>query len=343
MFNVLAQWMGNLIDAGTTEELSYHSGEDSLGMFYNLFNVLLISFIVYTAAFVVWRHKLFSLLPYVKIYFRYYLAVMLLIYGFDKIYKYQFYYPEPNILYSDFKDVPQDLRYWSVMGTSYSYTLFAGLMEVVPGVLLLWRRTSLLGAALAFLVLGNVFMTNVGFDITIKTFSFFLLSMSLMLLLPYLKHLWLMFTGGKGEFSKEDQPIIYKKQYYIFIKVVALLIISYESQYKLIASGSFNDDNAARPELHGAYKVIEGGDLNWEMIFFHRQGYFIVADSEGHFYDFILNVDKPKSILQLTTYDKEKLILKYEINQDTLSIIDQSSGFSVKALKVYTYNPLQLN
>ncbi len=342
-FNSRVEWIGKLLNIKNDSDLMYHSGEDSIGMMINTINIVVFSVLLYVAIFIYWKQKLFILLPYVKIYLRYYLALMLLIYGFDKVYKYQFYYPEPNILYTDFKDIPQDLRYWSVMGTSYVYSLFAGLIEVIPGVLLLWRRTYLIGATVACFVFLNVFMSNLGFDITMKIFSFFLLLMSVVLLLPKLKYLWKVFSGRKTEFPEDDSPVLYSKSYYKFLKVVVLLVFCYESQYKLIASGSINDDYSERPNLHGAYQVLNDAQNNWNMIYFHRQGYFIVEDNEGLFYDFKLNVDREAHVLQLTTYEYDKKILEYELNQDTLIIEDSVNGFHVKAIKVYTYNPYELN
>jgi hypothetical protein len=260
-----------------------------------------------------------------------------LIYGFDKVYKYQFYYPEPNILFTDFKDIPQDLRYWSTMGTSYAYSLFAGIIEVVPAVLLLWRRTYLLGAMIAFFVFVNVFMTNIGFDITIKIFSCFLLMMSAILLLPHLSGFYSFFTSGQGKIQPEKKLMVYGRQYYIFLKIVVVLVFCYESQYKLISSGIINDDNAKRPELHGAYQVVAANNDAWVMVYFHRQGYFIVEDSKGDFYDYKLNVEKKAHLIQLTTYEMEKLSLNYEVRSDTLIIQDLESGFEVKAVKVYSY------
>jgi hypothetical protein len=167
--------------------------------------------------------------------------------------------------------------------------------------------------------------------------------MSFILLLPNLKHLWLSFTNRKSQLNEDVAPLIYKKQYYIFLKIVVLLVFGYESQYKLITSGSFNDDNAPRPELHGAYQVLDGSKGNWQMIYFHRQGYFIVEDDAGTFYDFKLNVNGNDHLLELTTYDLEKQVLQYQLQHDTLTIQDDNTGFIVMAVKVYSYNHLQLN
>jgi hypothetical protein len=67
------------------------------------------------------------------------------------------------------------------------YTFFAGVMEVVPAVLLIFRRTMTLGAILAVAVMGNVFMLNMCYDVPVKQYSFHLLIMGVVLLLPELK------------------------------------------------------------------------------------------------------------------------------------------------------------
>ncbi len=339
LFNELTVLVGGVFFNQPADSLQYHSGEDSIGMLINTVTLLFVSGLIYGLLSFRFKQRLFEISPYVVIFFRYYLAIMLLIYGFDKIYKFQFYYPEPNILYTKFKDLPMDLRYWSTMGTSYSYSLFAGLIEVIPAILLLWRRTYLIGALIVFMVLANVFMTNIGFDITIKLYSFFLLSMCFILLLPNLKNIWMSLTQRKTENSESPNLQLYKKQYYIFLKVFVLIVFFFESQYKLIVTGSFNDDKEERPLLHGAYQVF--GDMQtgveWERIYFHRQGYFIVEDTDGQFYDYKMKIDTLNHQLNLTTYEKETISFDYIKNVDTLIIYDEELGFKIKAMQVYKY------
>ncbi|MEY3198941.1 MAG: hypothetical protein RJA13_899 [Bacteroidota bacterium] len=65
----------------------------------------------------------------------YYLAWILLKYGFDKVFKCQFYLPEPNILFTRVGDLDKDILFWSTMGSSHSYSIFMGLLEIIPGIL----------------------------------------------------------------------------------------------------------------------------------------------------------------------------------------------------------------
>lgn len=73
---------------------------------------------------------------------------------------------------------------WAFMGSSRAYTIFAGLGEVVGGVLIVFRRTALLGALVIFGVMLNVMMLNYCYDVPVKLYSTHLVVMSLMVLMP---------------------------------------------------------------------------------------------------------------------------------------------------------------
>jgi hypothetical protein len=70
------------------------------------------------------------------------------------------------------------------MGYSLPYTVFAGLLETIGGVLLLWRRTATLGALLVTAVMANVVMLNLCYDIPVKLFATQLLVMAAVIALP---------------------------------------------------------------------------------------------------------------------------------------------------------------
>lgn len=73
---------------------------------------------------------------------------------------------------------------WAFMGASRPYTIFAGLGEIAAALLLIWRRTALLGALVAFGIMVNVMMLNYCYDVPVKIYSTHLALMSLLILLP---------------------------------------------------------------------------------------------------------------------------------------------------------------
>ena len=73
---------------------------------------------------------------------------------------------------------------WTFMGFSPAYTAFCGLAEVLGGVLLLWRRTTTLGALVLTTVMIHIVMLNFCYDVGVKLFSMHLLAMAVLLWLP---------------------------------------------------------------------------------------------------------------------------------------------------------------
>ena len=73
---------------------------------------------------------------------------------------------------------------WTFMAASPAYTFFAGLGEVIGGLLLVFRRTTTLGGLVVSGVMLNVVMMNFCYDVPVKQFSIHLLMMAVFLLLP---------------------------------------------------------------------------------------------------------------------------------------------------------------
>lgn len=324
--------------------------EDGPLVIFHVLNVLLLSLVV--GLIVYWKLKDQKEL---KIYFtafvRHYLALILLVYGFNKVFKYQFYYPEPNILYSKVMDLPIDMLYWTTMGKSYFYSLFGGLIEVVPALLLLFRKTYVLGALLAFLVLLNVVAINIGFDITVKAFSIFLLLLSLYLLFPYLKTIYQFFLGQRDSRLAVPIPNYRNSKYYFFSKVSVIVLIFLESTILYLKVGYVNDDMIPRPYLHGGYEVkhfIIGqdtisnnweNDFRWKRLFVHRQGYCILQTMDEKMQDFKLEIDSANHVYQLIDYDKKVYQFKFEKSKKRFILIGtiQDQPLRIEMEQVYKY------
>jgi hypothetical protein len=73
---------------------------------------------------------------------------------------------------------------WTFMGFSAGYNLFTGAGEMLGGILLASRRTTLLGALVSFAVMAHVAVLNLCYDVPVKLLSLHLVAMSLFLLLP---------------------------------------------------------------------------------------------------------------------------------------------------------------
>lgn len=112
---------------------------------------------------------------------RFSLAAIAFSYGFIKILAMQMTFPNMSQLATPLGDyLPMRLS-WMFIGYSTPYQVFSGVAELLVALLLIWRRTALLGALLAVGVFANVAVLNLSYDIPVKIFSINLLIASLFL------------------------------------------------------------------------------------------------------------------------------------------------------------------
>lgn len=117
----------------------------------------------------------------VHTYVRYLLAVTMLAYGFHKVWPLQFGALDDERLFGTYGGSSPMHLLWTFMAASPAYTIFGGASEVLGGALLLFRRTTLLGALVSAAVLTNVVMLNLCYDVPVKLYSTHLLVLALFL------------------------------------------------------------------------------------------------------------------------------------------------------------------
>lgn len=266
------------------------------------------SVVVYWGSFSLFFDK--RIVPWCMVVFRYYLALLLLKYGVDKLFKAQFYLPEPNLLFAPMGKLDKDILFWSTMGVSRAYSLFMGMMEVIPAILLLFRRTTLLGSVLAAGVLLHVVAINFSFDISVKVYSFFLLLLSLAVLSPYLKGLLVLFFGKGVVLSEGNGSRLNRKGW---VKAFVVVLVLGESVGPYIVRKNFNDDAAPRPFLHGAYS-LDNNRLKYKNVFIHRDGYLIFQTMDDKFIDVKVSINPLNNEMRLTNYDLQTVVWRYRFD-----------------------------
>ncbi len=255
----------------------------------------------------------------------YYLGWVLLKYGLDKLFKCQFYLPEPNILYSRVGDLDKDILFWSTMGSSYSYNIFMGISEIIPGIFLFFGKTRKLGLLLALGVLLNVVAINFSFDISVKLFSGFLLFIAFYLIGPFAVNLW-RFLSNQKLVSTQSSIDTFTKSTKTFHwgNLVVVSIILIESMFVYVKNQNFNDDKFDRSLFHGAYEVnqlIQGEDTligeknSLKNIFYHRDSYLIFQFKNEEMVDYKMEIDPIKKTLTLFDDEQNKKIYSIEYNQ----------------------------
>ncbi|MDQ6758242.1 MAG: DoxX family protein, partial [Acidobacteriota bacterium] len=97
-----------------------------------------------------------TLYAWLRLLVRFTLAFTLLDYGFAKIFPLQFGPPMLGRLTQSYGESSPMGLLWTFMGASAAYTKFTGLAEAGAGFLLLFRRTTVLGALASAAVMLNV-------------------------------------------------------------------------------------------------------------------------------------------------------------------------------------------
>jgi hypothetical protein len=255
-----------------------------------------------------------------------FLALILFKYGLDKLFKQQFYLPEPNLLFTPLGHLDKDILYWSTMGVSRSYNIFLGMVEIAPAILLLFKKTRTIGAIIAMAVLMNIVAINFSFDISVKMFSTILLLLSIYLAWPGIKILSTSLLSGRNiqNPEKEDHSTRSKKQWWTKTLIIFLIIM--ESLYPHLKRGNFNDDLAPRPVLHGAYEVISGSSNikvpYIKRVFIHRDGYLIFQDNYDEMEDFKMEINSAKNEILISEYSGQTNVIQfsYDKKNDILTI-----------------------
>ncbi len=259
----------------------------------------------------------------------YYIAFVLLNYGFDKVFKTQFYLPEPNVLYTSFGNLSKDILYWSTLGTSHFYSISMGIIEVFTAILLLIKRTRIVGLLFSIGVFVNIILINFGFDISVKTFSVFLLLATLFSVYPNLKKLinFLVFQR-KEQLMLHKQSIVNNPFLKIWTKFIVVGLLFLQVLFPYLKSQNFNDDLQSRPFLHGAYQVnqfivtsdtLKTSDFPILKIFIHRNNYIIFQGKNNEMTDYHFEIDTIKKQLLLQDYQKNNSCVNYDyVKKDSI-------------------------
>ncbi len=203
-----------------------------------------------------------KLLFWFMILLRYYLAVVMLTYGFSKIFRVQFPPLTIHQLTKSYGDSSPMNLLWTFMSYSGPYTIFTGLGEAVGGMLLLFRRTRLLGSMTVAIVLIHIVMLNLAYDVPVKLYSSHLLVISLLIMWPDAKRLTNLFIFNKPVDPEPMKPLYDSQRTkwaylvgksIILIYVVGQLLISSLEQQKEITE--YFSNVAPQESINGQYEV----------------------------------------------------------------------------------------
>jgi hypothetical protein len=208
LWSAVVTWVGTHLFHRTITVLPNGSGDTTFN-YVQIFCYLTIAALVAAAWTIIDRRRFNypALFRGLRIYVRYRLATTMITYGTIKVIKSQFPNPSLDRLIQPFGDASPMGLLWTFMGASESYNLFTGAGELIGGLLLTTRRTTLLGALISFGVMSHVAMLNFSYDVPVKLFSIHLVLMALFLIAPDLRRIAKMFLMNRPVEPIEIRPL----------------------------------------------------------------------------------------------------------------------------------------
>lgn len=217
-------WLGSLFDpfwsravpwfASTFlgKEVSYNpngSGDTSFD-----FARLVLLVVIATVVTLVWsvldrrRTDYSTLNSWSRVWLRYALLLCMLTFGAVKVVMLQFEAPGTGRLVQPLGEFSPMALLWTFMGSSPMYSSFTGVTEVLAALLLLFRRTTTLGALLVAMIMTNVVMLNLSYDVPVKLGSMHVLLLALVLLAPDAKRLLDFFVLNRPAAPADLGPVV---------------------------------------------------------------------------------------------------------------------------------------
>lgn len=152
------------------------------------------------------RQSYNTLYYWIRVAARYRLAYGMVGWGLKKIFLMQMVLPPVGMLNTRFIDMAEKKLYWSHVGIQPGYEVFLGLAEFIPGLLLLHRKTAVLGAALAAVVTFNITLANHAWDAGVAVPSAYFTLLGLFIAWYDLPKIWQLLVQEKTVLKSDFYP-----------------------------------------------------------------------------------------------------------------------------------------
>ncbi len=322
LLHALATWVGKHVFGVEITVFTNGSGDTTYD-----YMVAFCFAVLAAAAALVWtlldrkRANYTRLHEWLRIYVRFFLAVSMVSYGAYKVIPSQFPSPSIDRLLQPFGDASPMGLLWTFIGASRAYEFFSGAAEMLGGLLLLGRRTVLLGALVCIGVVGNVVMLNFSYDVPVKLYSSHLLLMAIFLVLPDARRLADFFLFNRPAKPAEIRPLfrnVWLNRGALACRTFLLLGIAGFALSQSYEGMQEYGDEAPKPPLYGIWNVEElmvDGQVRpplitdegrWQRVIFNYPQTVAVQLMNQHRVRYGLNLDAQKQLLELTKRDDPK-------------------------------------
>lgn len=265
---------------------------------------------------------------WLKLGLRSFLFLNMMAYGFAKLALIQFSEPTLERLIMPVGELSPMGLLWTFMGYSAVYQIFGGLMEVVGGFLLLFRRTTTLGALLIAGVMSNVALMNFTFDVPVKNLATHLFIFSVILAGFDYKRILNVFVFNKDSKARVFEEPIQANWFKTLSKwvrraMVAAVFLGFVVSATLPYT-SFQ--NTAQPELFGIYKVTSQDptfrENAWQhLVIDYNNLAYIRYDHNSKPYSISINKENQQITLTARGVGSER-VFNYEQEGKNLNLIE---------------------
>lgn len=291
---------------------------------------------------------------WLRLYVRLYLGATLLGYGAYKVIPSQFPPMWQWRYLQTYGDSSPMGVLWTFMSASASYTIFAGAIEMLGGILLFLPRLVTLGALISVGAMANVFMLNMSYDVPVKLYSFHLLLLAIFLIVPELRRLARFFVLH-GAIEAAQPELHFPRRWANYSLLIGQLVLglflagyslhaSYKQRHNFLAG-----DFATPPTLHGPWAVDEftvngqtrplliSDSVLWQKIVFDTRMSLVAQGLNGRLLRLNAKMDFDKRTLELTKRDDSqwKGSLSYSLPANDEMTMDGQLGADKVHIKLH--------
>lgn len=191
------------------------------------------------------------LYDWLRVILRYRLAIGIIGYGFIKFFPLQAPYPSISNLNTSYGDFSDWKLFSMSLGIVPGYESFLGGVEILAGLLLLYRRTATIGALIILVFTGNVFMSNLAYGGGEHLYSLALVSFALFILSFDAIRIYQLISLEQPTAPNQFKPLLTKKQNTARLVLKSLVIFFFVFLYGFKTYSGYYHDPYQFPQAKG--------------------------------------------------------------------------------------------
>jgi len=191
-------------------------------------------------------------------------AIGIIGFGYTKLFPTQMPFPSLGLLNTDFGDFTAQKIYWLSVGIVPWYQVFGGVVELLAGALLFFRKTATFGAILLIGALGDITFVNYAYDGGVHVYAFYFVLLGSFVIaadVPRLYNLLILERYTVPHFYYPDYSKPAYKYSRIVLKGLAILIFFGVLTYTEVINFKYDPykqpATAGLKTLRGNYNVTE--------------------------------------------------------------------------------------